>query len=58
MLAGLVEPMRIVDDHQLGQAAAHLLVGVGDVALQIVGDVALLGHDDDAWVARAVSPRR
>jgi hypothetical protein len=48
VLTGVIEPMSIVDDHELWHSAPQLLVGVGDVPAKLVGDITLLGHDDDA----------
>ena len=45
MLPGVVEPMCVVDDHQLRCATPHLFVGVANRLAELVGDVSLFGHD-------------
>ena len=46
VLAGVVEPMSVVDDQQLRRTTTHLFVGLGDAPTEVVGDVAPFWHDD------------
>ena len=56
VLAGVVEPMRIVDHQQLWYSATHLFVGFDDGRPEIVGRVSSLGHNDNSG-GRAGSSR-
>jgi hypothetical protein len=47
MLSCVVQPMGVVDDHELRCATPHLLVRLDDAPSKIVGDVSTFWHHDD-----------
>jgi hypothetical protein len=46
VLPGIVEPVRIIDDHHVWYAAPHVFIRIGDCQPEVVGDVTLLGNSN------------